>query len=118
MRICSLNFAGLGYNDFNQAYVCIYDLSNNLVCKGKTYNGKINASLRCNRFYKVVAVRDNEKLTKTFLVDNSSNYTFIFSNSLFKKLNRNNIITFRLTDQNYDGLTISEGKIICKEQLI
>ena len=39
MKEVKIKFLGLGYNEFYQAYVEIYDLDNNLIYEGCTYNG-------------------------------------------------------------------------------
>ena len=108
MKDINIKFLGLGYNDFYQAYIEIYDLDNNLIYKGYTYNGKLIISLCKNKIYKLKAKSLNE--TMCVYLYNKDNYVFIFNRA---KFNYSRIITFLLTDYYYN-LPIEKGEIYVK----
>lgn len=108
MKNINLIFKGLGYNDINQAYVCIYDLDNNIISKSRTYNARLKVFLKCNCFYKIKAISNDKIINKIFYINDCDDYIFTFNDSVVN----NNTITFRLTDKNYDNLLIWEGNLI------
>ena len=108
MKEISLVFTGLGINNINQADVLVYDLNNNLICKRKTYNGKVLLCLKEKCFYKIIAISSYETIYKTIYI-NESRIVLNFSNSLVN--NNVHFITFYLTDYNYPKLKIMKGTI-------
>ena len=51
MKDVTLKFYGLGYNNINQADVLIYDICDNQVFEGITYNNLLTIKLCKNDFY-------------------------------------------------------------------
>lgn len=103
----NLIFIGTGYNDRFQAYIKIYDINNNLIYEGYTYNGCINICLNKNNYYKIIATLDNDILNGV-IYTNQTIYKFIFNRSY---ISIPNITTFILTDYNYNNLPIEKGEI-------
>ncbi len=102
-----LNIIGLGIYEYYQADIDIYD-DDNLVYRGKTYNGKLYINLVEGNVYKLVATTYNNKLISSFYVLKGQNeYRFILNN-LTKKIRT---ITFHLKDANYYNLPIQKGMI-------
>ena len=110
LKEITLIFTGLGINNINQADVLIYDLNNNLICKKKTYNGRLILCLKEKRFYKIKAISCYETINKTFYI-NQKIIIFNFSNSLVSN-SISNLKTFYLMDYNYPNLPIMKGTII------
>lgn len=106
MKKIKLKFYGLGYNDINQAYIKIYDINNNLIYEGQTYNNEIIICLNENNIYNLYAYTCYETLNKSFYVYDQYEYNFIFNNIIY-----DNTITFLLTDYNYSNLPIERGEI-------
>ena len=105
MKKIKLIFIGLGYNNYNQACINIYDCNNKLIYKGITYNNEIELCLEECDVYKIVAISNSIKLVTSFFVNNNSRYIF--------NLNiNNNPITFILTDLNYKNLPIERGELL------
>lgn len=103
MKETIIRFSGLGYHNYYQANIFIYDSLNKLIYSKKTYNGMIKIKL-CNKLYRVVAKIPNE-IIDTYIYGNG-NYCLNF-----KRGSINNIITFILKDYYYN-LPIERGKII------
>ena len=109
MKEILLKYIGAGYNNEYQLEINIYDLNNNLVYSGTTYNGSINVCLRTNQYYKVQANANNEILNSVIYVNCTRDiYTFVLTSSYMVI---NNITTFILKDYNYN-LPIEKGEII------
>ncbi len=107
MRKIKLKFLGTGYNDYFQATVKIYN-QNELLIKEKTYNGELTICIEENKVYKLNAVCMNEEINICFYVDNyRKEYTFIFN----RYIKKNRLITFYLTDFNYENLPIMKGEM-------
>lgn len=102
-----IKFNGLGYGNYFQANILIYD-NHNLVYKGKTYNGEVKLSLKKNKVYKVIAQFKEERTMNYIYIKDCSNYLFNFNHTLIKL---NNPITFFLTDYYYN-LPIERGELI------
>lgn len=101
---------GLGYNDYYQASILIYDINNNLIMSKKTYNGVIEVKLKRNNLYKLVIQAPNEIKEKNIYIGKNNCYCFFLKSNL---ININNqTITFQLTDYFYDNLKIERGEII------
>lgn len=110
MKKINLKFIGLGINNNYQANIKVYD-GNCLIFNRKTFNGKIDLFLECNKRYKVVAEFLCQKnVNFIFVNDYIDNYTFIFNSSMI--IQNNNTVTFTLTDFNYENLPIMKGEII------
>lgn len=108
MKKIIIRFLGLGYNEFYQANIKIYDLDNNLIYKGTTYNGKTKLCLKENHAYKLIAKSLNETIHTCFYVSNINEYLFIFN---WAKYNQNRRVTFLLTDYYYNNLPIEKGEL-------
>ena len=109
MKNITLNFCGLGYGKYFQAYVEIYDENNNIVFNGMTFNGKLNLFLKLDTSYRVFAQSCGEYVNSTFYVkDNYNNYKFYFNRCIQEN---ENTITLLLTDYYYN-LPIEKGEII------
>ncbi|MBO5530249.1 MAG: hypothetical protein J5970_02515 [Bacilli bacterium] len=105
MKKIKLIFLGLGYNNFNQACINIYDCNNKLIFEGKTYSNEIDLCLEECNVYRIVVISNNIKLVTSFFVNDNSRYKF--------NLNiRNNPITFILTDFYYENLPIERGELL------
>lgn len=107
MKEIKLKFLGLGYNEFYQANIVIYDSSDNLIYEGITYNGELEICLDANEAYKINAYSLNEIINTYFYVSNLDNYIFIFDRAKFIK---NQKIIFLLTDYYYN-LPIEKGEL-------
>ena len=105
MNVC-FKFYGLGYDNYYQACVYIYDSFNNLVYSGQTYNGKLEVCLKANARYKVVATFFGEVLVR-YICGNLCSYIFIFNHAILQ----NQSITFILTDYFYN-LPIGRGELL------
>ena len=103
MNNITLKFLGTGYGNCNQVDVKIYDKNNNLIYYGNSFNGIIKLCLKKNSVYLIKATSLNNVLITTFYVDNCEYFIF--------DLNYR-IITFQLTDYNYDNLPIMKGEIL------
>ena len=113
MKYVTLRFIGVGYNNFYQAKVKVYDNNGCLIVSGTTYNGTITFCLRKNYMYNVEGTLFNERINKYFYINNNNNYYFVFNHAYMKKnIPSQNIITFLLTDSNYNNLPIAKGEII------
>ena len=111
MKKIIIRFLGLGVGDKYQACVRIYDTCNNLLCEGKTCNGKLELCLEENQMYKLYAIFMGEDMNKTFYVTNSNNiFNFVFNKLIITCPLRT--ITFLLTDANYTNLPIEKGKMV------
>lgn len=98
-----IKFYGLGYNDINQAEVFIYDINENLLFKGITYNNEINIYLEKCEVYKLVARTKTNKISKIIYVGNSKEFYFSFY--------KFRTITFLLRDYYYN-LPIERGELL------
>lgn len=107
MKKVKLKFLGLGYNEFYQANVMIYDFSDNLIYEGITYNGELEICLDANEVYKINAYSLNEIINTYFYVSNLDNYIFIFDRAKFIKPRK---IIFSLIDYHYN-LPIEKGEL-------
>ena len=105
-----IKFLGLGYNDYYQANIKIYDLNNKLIYEGKTYNSEIIIHLKKNKLYKLNATSLCETIKVCFYVSNIDEYVFAFDRV---KININSMrnITFLLTDYYYNNLPIEKGEL-------
>ena len=94
---------GLGYNDFFQAYIKIFDTNNNLIYEGYTYNSYLDINLCENTYYNVFVKVCSKS---AFIPIYTNQDIFIFN------LNRstNRTITFILRDYFYN-LPIKRGEI-------
>lgn len=109
MKNIQLRFYGLGYNNYYQACILIYDEKGKLVFSGKTYNGKLDICLKKDKIYKVVATICNETITN-IIIANNNEYVLYFERGI---LNTNtNSITLNLTDYYYENLPIERGDLI------
>lgn len=108
MKEIKLKFIGLGYSNFYQAGVKIYN-NNILVYKGKTYNNELIICLNVNTLYKLVAISMDEVVETYFYVSSDYEYVFAFNRGTYKANNRS--ITFLLTDYYYN-LPIERGEMI------
>ena len=110
MRNVEIVLNGIGYGCVNQVDVCIYDECDNLVCKSRTYNGRVKVRLCKNRVYKLVSCYLSQMINQVFYVNRCS-YSFSFE-SIIVSTAVNNSITFLLTDYYYDNLPIERGSLI------
>ena len=106
-----LIFAGLGYNNKNQASVIIYNQSGSIEYSGSTYNAKLFINLKINSLYKLCAYNNTMKIFRYFYVSKyQKKYLFIFPSALYNP-NPGRIITLLLSDYNYDNMPIEKGVI-------
>ena len=105
-----LIFLGAGYQDNYQGNIEIYDLSNKLISKGITYDGKYCFNGYENTFYKVNAIFNGDILSNVFYVNRDNIYYFTLRNIVIQ--NRRRTIIFLLTDLNYANLPIENGEIV------
>lgn len=104
-----LKFIGLGLFNNYQAFIKIYNKSNNLIYHGRTYNGELHINLEINCIYRLVAYTHRKRIVTSFYVTRNKNkYTFTFNDFI----NNTRIITFILKDANYTNLPIEKGKIL------
>ena len=101
----NIKFLNVGYNNYYQVKVKIFDENNNIVFEGITYNGCIDICLIPYKKYIIKAKFLNEEINQCFYVYNH-NYIFYFSN-----IYRRRTITFLLKDYYYN-LPIEKGVII------
>lgn len=111
MKDVTLKFYGLGYNNINQADVLIYDICDNQVFEGITYNNLLTIKLCKNDFYRLIAKSLDEEINIVFYVGINNDYCFRFPRSIFEN-DIDKSITFLLTDYYYDNLPIERGEII------
>lgn len=109
MKNINIIVEGTGYEDKYQAYVAIYDLEDNLIFDGYTYNGCIGVSLCDNNFYKVYIKYFRGIICTSIYVNNSLKDSIFISKYNYKKSDSS--MTFNLTDSNYEGLKIERGKL-------
>ena len=102
MQKVLLVFIGTGYLNYYQVNIEIYSSCNELVFRGRTFNGKIELFLEEKKGYCLRATLGNVVMCIPFYVNRSS-YVFSFSKML------NEPITFLLTDYHYDNLPIMKG---------
>lgn len=113
LKRIKLKFAGLGYQNYCQAKVSLYDSNGCFIGCGTTYNGNISFCVKEKCFYKVVANSCGETISSCFYVNNCNSYFFAFSRAyICNRINRTRNITFLLTDSNYLNLPIEKGEII------
>ena len=98
-----IKFIGVGYNNFYQVDVAIYDKDMNKVFKGKTYNGELDVYLNKNEVY-IMKANFNGQVLCSPLIILDGNYIFSF-------VKNNRTVTFLLTDYYYN-LPIEKGEII------
>ncbi len=103
MKKVIFKFIGLGFNNFHQAYIKVYDNNKNILYDTKTYNGKAMLCLKENESYLLIARVKNKVLKKVIFINKKTN-RFIFSFY-------NRIITFLLRDEYYN-LPIKKGELI------
>jgi len=109
MKKITLFFHGLGYEDFFQAYVKIYDQNNNIIFNGVTCSGKIKVSLELNKVYRIFAHSCGKIINTVFYVKGDyCCYNFCFNRVMS---NKKNTVTLLLTDYYYN-LPIEKGEII------
>ena len=111
MNKYNLIFPGLGYANHFQADVKIFDECMRLICRGRTYNGRISACLKKNRIYYVCASACSTNINKSIYTTNNTNIYIPFPNSIYQN-NRTSNITFLLNDYHYDNLPIEKGRLI------
>ena len=112
MKQVTIRFLGVGYNDLCQALVTIYDINDNVIWKGFTYNSKLKICLKINCYYRVCAILNNNVINQVFRVDRRNVYVFIFNSIVVNENVIQNPITFLLTDANYLDLPIQKGRVI------
>ena len=95
-----------GYKNYNQADIRIYDNNDILICNKKTYNGKTNILLNKNKYYKIYAKLNNNKIFLYYKIVNNK-LIIPFCNN---KIKQNNVITLQLTDYYYN-MPIEKGLI-------
>lgn len=112
MKEVILKFVGVGYYNYNQANILIYDSYNNLICEKNTYNGRLKVCLKANAIYKIKAKTIYGEVNTSFYVNNNLNtYVFAFNYSHTRTCKKLISITFTLTDAYYDNLPIKKGEI-------
>ena len=112
MKNIKLKFYGLGYNNNYQADILVYDINNNIVYEGKTYNSEIIICLEKNRVYKLVANSLGDIICTIFYIGNNCEYNFAFNRAINTNIRKDSSITFLLTDYYYNNLPIERGEII------
>ena len=115
MKNIKLKFIDAGINDSFQYNIKVFDINNNLLYEGNTYNGEICFNLKKHSCYRIIAKSKQNILCKSIYISPYSNTIFLW-NETFK--NKPKPVTFTLTDANYNNLCISKGEIILNEQRI
>ncbi len=105
MRDILIHIIGLGICDSFQADVSIFNSSFDKIFEGKTFDGNVLVSLETDCIYLVSVCSFRGVFQVVFYVDCKRNcYCFSYPMS--------RVITFQLTDANYDNLPIERGEII------
>ena len=112
MKKIKIRFYGLGYDNKHQAYIKIYDVSNNLIYVGQTYNGQIDVLLNKYSLYHLIAEICND-IIDIYFYTNQEEYTFYFNRGVIKF----RTITFLLTDYYYNNLKIERGDLIIWQKM-
>lgn len=112
MKNVCLIFIGTGYKSCFQSKIKIYDLCNNLIYKGYTYNGVLLTKLCEKKIYKIVATLENKETIFVFRVDKRRSYYFVFNRILMERSILLKNKTFSLTDVYYKNLPIERGELI------
>ena len=107
--IVKIKFLGVGYNDFYQASVIIYDKKMNKVFEGETYNGIIKVHLRKNEIYIIKATFNGQTFCSPLIFKNTNIQVIPFFS--IQNEERLNTVTFLLTDYWYN-LPIERGEIM------
>ena len=108
MTKVKFKFKGLGYNNYYQADVSVYN-DNNLIYQDRTYDSELLLYLKKYHVYKIIASFLGETITY-YVYINTDKYCFSLNSNLISI--NNNPITFILTDYHYDNLPIERGEII------
>ena len=103
-----LFFSGLGYQNSYQAKIWIYDICNNLVSKGCTFNGRYSFKGCMFNAYKIKIISYLGIMGKNIFVNNNSIYVPLNG----RRKERLLPTRFRLTDYFYDNLPINRGELI------
>lgn len=110
LREIKIRIQGTGINNICQAYVCIYNSCGGLVYEGWTYNGCVCVKLNTQEGYTIIIKSHNGIKRASFYVDC---YTQCYAFSTYELRNpQDDLVTFLLTDLNYDNLPIMKGEII------
>lgn len=114
MKNIKIRFLGVGYNEYCQPFVCVYDECNNLIYEGCAYNACISIDACVGSLYRVVAKTNNSRIFGAFYVNCRENlYTLAFPNAFYEaEEEEEEIVTFRLTDYYYESLPIERGEIL------
>ena len=106
MKKIKLIFNDLGYYNINQAHIIICS-NNKPIFTGETYSKEVCLCLEEEHAYTLIATSKNRILRLVFYVDKKRDtYYFYFPSRII------NIITFHLTDSNYQNLPTEKGEII------
>ena len=99
----------MGYDNYNQGEVSIYDINHNLLVKENSFNGKIKTCLQTNKYYFIkVSFKGSLIHQLVFINNKQTKYYFV----MYTIILCNRVVTFLLTDSNYANLPISKGKVI------
>lgn len=105
MKDIMIHINGLCLYDNLEANVSIFNSSCESIYEGKTRNGSICVSIEVKNIYLISVSSPRGRFQVAFYVDCKRN-CYCFSYPI------NHIITFQLTDANYDNLPIERGEII------
>lgn len=99
----------MGYDNYYQGEVNIYDINHNLLLKQKSFNGKIKTCLQINNYYFIKVSFKGFLIHKLIFINNQQTKYYFVMNTIILC---NRVVTFLLTDSNYANLPISKGKVI------
>ena len=102
-----IKIIGVGYNNYYQPYIEIYDKDNKLLFNDYSYNGIIKVCLNKNKVYKIIIKLNNKVLKTSLFIDKCRKKYILNFNSFFIRK-----VTFQLEDSNYKNLKIMKGEII------
>lgn len=115
MKNIKFKFIDAGINNSFQYDVKLFDINDNLLYENATYNGEICFNLNEYCCYKIYAKSIKGTICKSIYISPYRSTIFLW-NEILK--NNPKLITFILTDANYNNLPIMKGEIKLNEQRI
>lgn len=110
LRNVNIRILGTGISNICQACVSIYDSCGNLVYEGLTCNGCISIELKMYKGY-IIIIKSYAGVRKEIFYVDTCTTCYAFR---AYEVNRpeEDLVTFLLTDLNYENLPIQKGEII------
>ena len=109
LKEIEIKILGTGINNAYQACVSIYNSCGELVYEGLTYNGCVCVNLNvCDGYIIAIKGCGINKREVFYVNPYTTCYTF---NNYELESSLQDIVTFQLTDFNYDNLPIMKGEI-------